>query len=191
MERKIELLDDSEEEERQIKKCRTKLQDIRMDPDAKGGSDSEPMNLEDNQEVNIKIVTSDNKTFYVNKKWAAISKLIVNSLGDDDQQEIRLSAINSAIFKDILTYMEMRKGTEAPLVMRPLKSAKMCENCQDMLDVEYIEKIGENKEHLKKIIVAANYMDIQGLLYLSSAKYASTMYKWDIEKIQNEFQTRS
>lgn len=45
--------------------------------------------------------------------------------------------------------------------------------CKDAWDAEFIDRVGANVRELYDVILAANYMDIRGLLHLGAAKVAS------------------
>jgi hypothetical protein len=51
-------------------------------------------------------------------------------------------------------------------------------------DAEYIDKIGETRQQLYDLILAANYMDIKSLLHLGCAKVASLIKGQPLEKIK-------
>jgi hypothetical protein len=49
----------------------------------------------------------------------------------------------------------------------------MKEVVRDEWDAIYIDKIGDNRQQLYDVILAANYMDVKSLLHLGCAKVAS------------------
>ena len=57
--------------------------------------------------------------------------------------------------------------------------------CKDAFDAEFIDRIGENRQALYDLILAANYMDIKGLLHLGCAKVASLIKGQPLEKIKD------
>ena len=52
-------------------------------------------------------------------------------------------------------------------------------------DAKFIDSIGENKQELYDIILAANYMDINSLLHLGCAKVASLIKGQPLDKIKD------
>jgi hypothetical protein len=56
--------------------------------------------------------------------------------------------------------------------------------CKDAWDAEFIDRIGENRQMLYDLILAANYMDIKSLLHLGCAKVASLIKGQPLEKIK-------
>ncbi len=51
-------------------------------------------------------------------------------------------------------------------------------------DADFIDKIGETRQTLYDLILAANYMDIKSLLHLGCAKVASLIKGQPLEKIK-------
>lgn len=73
--------------------------------------------------------------------------------------------------------MNHHKGTEPPIIEKPLRSKIMKDVCKDTWDADFIDKIqteGGNQQ-LYDIILAANYMDIKSLLHLGCAKSKKTV----------------
>jgi hypothetical protein len=58
-------------------------------------------------------------------------------------------------------------------------SPKCCFVCD-----RYVDKIGETRQQLYDLILAANYMDIKSLLHLGCAKVASLIKGQPLEKIK-------
>jgi len=69
--------------------------------------------------------------------------------------------------------MNHHAGVEPPIVEKPLRSKIMKDVCKDKFDADFIDRIGENRQALYDLILAANYMDIKSLLHLGCAKVAS------------------
>jgi len=82
-------------------------------------------------------------------------------------------------------YMNHHKGIEPPIIEKPLRSKIMKDVCKDPWDAEFIDKIGENRQQLYDLILAANYMDIKSLLHLGCAKVASLIKGQPLEKIKD------
>ena len=55
--------------------------------------------------------------------------------------------------------------------------------CKDSWDADFIDKIGKDRQNLYDLILAANYMDIKGLLHLGCAKVASLIKGQPLEKL--------
>ena len=84
----------------------------------------------------------------------------------------------------IIEYLVHHKGTEPSLPEKPLKSNVMKNVCEDPWDAEYIDKVGERRQLLYDLILAANYMDIKSLLHLGCAKVATLLKGVPLEKIR-------
>jgi hypothetical protein len=81
--------------------------------------------------------------------------------------------------------MNHHKGVEPPIVEKPLRSKVMKDVCKDPFDADFIDRIGENRQALYDLILAANYMDIKSLLHLGCAKVASLIKGQPLEKIKD------
>jgi len=122
----------------------------------------------------LKLTSKDKKEFPIERKHAFISTLVKTSLETDDtSQEVPIPGVQGAILQLVVDYMSHHKGQEPALVDKPLRSKVMRDVCQDKWDAEFIDRIGENRQQLYDLILAANYMDVKSLLHLGCAKVAS------------------
>merc|ERR1719346_90628 len=80
-------------------------------------------------------------------------------------------------------------GVEPPIVESPLKSTTMSEVCSDKWDAKFIDDIGELRQDLYDLILAANYMDIKSLLHLGLAKVASLIKGQPLDKLKDILST--
>jgi len=121
----------------------------------------------------------------VERKHAFISNLIKTGLENDDKaDEFPVPGVTSAVLEKVVEYLSHHKGTEPPIIEKPLRSKVMRDVCSDKWDAEYIDRIGETRQLLYDLILAANYMDIKGLLHLGCAKVASLIKGQPLEKIK-------
>jgi len=135
-------------------------------------------------EGTLKLVSSDGKSFTVEKKHAKISALVRTSTEQDaDAEEIPIPGVKSDTLAKVVEYMVKHEGTEAEIVEKPLRSKVMAEVCKFPWDAEFIDGISGRQE-LYDLILAANYMDIKGLLHLGCAKVASLIKGQPLEKIK-------
>ena len=104
---------------------------------------------------------------------------------EDGANEVAIPAVEGDILELILRYMKYHKGTEPPIIDKPLRSKVMKEVCKTAFDAEYIEEIGENRQQLYDLILAANYMDVKSLLHLGCAKVASLIKGQPVEKVKD------
>jgi S-phase kinase-associated protein 1 len=84
----------------------------------------------------------------------------------------------------VVNYMKEHKGVEPPIIEKPLRSKVMKDVCPHKWDADYIDKIGDTRQQLYDLILAANYMDIKSLLHLGCAKVASLIKGQPLEKIK-------
>jgi len=134
----------------------------------------------------IKLVSKDGKEFQIEKKFAFISTLVKTSLDTDSgATEIPMPGVKGDILGRVVEYMTHHKGVEPPIIEKPLRSKIMKDVCKDPWDADYIDKIGDNRQQLYDLILAANYMDIKSLLHLGCAKVASLIKGQPLEKIKD------
>lgn len=141
----------------------------------------------DKEEVTgiIKIITKDQREFTVERKDAQISTLVKTTLEQDTAAtEMPLPGVTSSTMARVVEYMQHHKGTEPPIIPKPLRSKEMKQVCSDPWDAQYIDKIGDTRQDLYDLILAANYLDIKSLLHLGCAKVASLIKGQPLEKIK-------
>jgi len=133
----------------------------------------------------LKLVSKDRKEFSVERKHAFVSTLVKTSLETDDAAaELNIPGVVGSILELVVSYMTHHKGTEPALVEKPLRSKLMKDVVQDRWDADFIDRIGDNRQQLYDLILAANYMDIKSLLHLGCAKVASLIKGQPLEKIK-------
>jgi len=134
----------------------------------------------------LKLVSKDKKEFNIKeKKWAFVSTLVKTSLeNDENATEVPIPGVTGPILEKVVEYMDHHKGVEPPIIEKPLRSKVLKDVCSDKWDAEYIDKIGDNRQQLYDLILAANYMDIKSLLHLGCAKVASLIKGQPLEKIK-------
>jgi len=138
----------------------------------------------------LKIVSKDKKEYDIDRKNAFISTLIKTSLDTDPSAtEVPIPGVASGILAEVVAYMNHHKGVEPPIIEKPLRSKVMKDVCKDPFDADFIDRIGENRQALYDLILAANYMDIKSLLHLGCAKVASLIKGQPLEKIKDILST--
>jgi len=139
----------------------------------------------DDLEGTFKLVANDGRDFSIKKKNAFIS-IVVKSAIENDQSVADLPVnVKGDILSLVVEYMNHHGGTEPPIVEKPLRSKIMKDVVKDPWDADYMDKIGENRQQLYDLILAANYMDIKALLHLGCAKVASLIKGQPLEKIRD------
>jgi len=138
----------------------------------------------------LKLVSKDKKEFDIERKYAFVSTLVKTSLDTDHTAvEVPIPGVASAVLHEVVVYMNHHKGVEPPIIEKPLRSKVMKDVCKDAFDAEFIDRIGENRQALYDLILAANYMDIKSLLHLGCAKVASLIKGQPLEKIKDILST--
>jgi len=130
------------------------------------------------------------KAITIPKKNAFISVLVKTSIENDETAtEVPLPGVEGQILQLVANYMNHHKGVEPSIIEKPLRSKVMKDVCKDNWDAEYIDRIGDNRQQLYDLILAANYMDIKSLLHLGCAKVASLIKGQPLEKIKDILST--
>jgi len=133
----------------------------------------------------LKLTSKDKKEFEIDRKLAFISTLVKTSLDTDaSATEVPIPGVKADVLAEVVAYMSHHKGVEPPIIEKPLRSKVMKDVVKDQWDAEYIDRIGENRQMLYDLILAANYMDIKSLLHLGCAKVASLIKGQPLEKIK-------
>lgn len=136
----------------------------------------------------VVLVSNDGGEFDVNRNHAFISVLVKTGLEQEGDECATVSlnlAVKSEILKLIVEYMNHHKGEEPPVIKKPLRYKEMTDVCKDKWDANFIDTIGENRQRLYDLIMAANYMDMKALLHLACAKVASLIKGEPLENIKN------
>jgi len=94
--------------------------------------------------------------------------------------------VSPAVLDAIVRYMNHHKGTEPPLIEKPLRSRNMSEVCSDSFDAEFIDKIyAEQHSLLNDVLMGALYLHIPSLLHLGCAKIASLIKGHPLDKVKS------
>jgi S-phase kinase-associated protein 1 len=134
---------------------------------------------------NLKLTSKDAKAFELPKKNSLISTLVKTSLDTDPTAtEVPIPGVQAEILEKVIEYMNHHGGVEPPIIEKPLRSKVMKEVVKDEWDAIFIDKIGDNRQQLYDLILAANYMDVKSLLHLGCAKVASLIKGQPLEKIK-------
>eukprot|EP00462_Mataza_sp_D1_P005276 CAMPEP_0175104776 /NCGR_PEP_ID=MMETSP0086_2-20121207/9969_1 /TAXON_ID=136419 /ORGANISM="Unknown Unknown, Strain D1" /LENGTH=177 /DNA_ID=CAMNT_0016380313 /DNA_START=44 /DNA_END=577 /DNA_ORIENTATION=+ len=149
-----------------------------MKDDIKGLDDEQ-------QEVNLVLVSGpDKEKITVSKKVAEQSELVKTMAeGDKDEIEIPLPNVKGSVLNKVVQYMKYHCDNPSKEIDKPLKSAVMSEVVSQW-DADFVEV---DQEMLFELILAANYMDIKPLLDLTCAKVASLIKGKTPEQIRKTF----
>jgi len=103
---------------------------------------------------------------------------------DSSASELPLLGVKADVLQKVIDFMTHHKGTEPPIIEKPLRSKLMKDVCRDSWDADFIDRIGDDRQQLYDLILAANYLDIKSLLHLGCAKVASLIKGQPLEKIK-------
>jgi len=136
----------------------------------------------------IKLKSKEGTLLEISKKAALQSKFIKNATETDkDCTEVHLQHVETPILEKVIEYLKYHYNNPAKPIPKPLTS----NNLRDFVD-EWDAKFSEtDQDTMFKVLLAANYMDIQPLLLLQCAKVASLMRGKTPEDIRKTFNIRS
>jgi hypothetical protein len=77
----------------------------------------------------------------------------VKRVADASATEVPIPGVKSEILEEVIKYMNHHKGTEPPIIEKPLRSKLMKDVCTDKWDAEFIDKIGENRQQTYDLIL--------------------------------------
>ena len=111
------------------------------------------------------------------------STILRNMIEDTGKEgEIPIPNIQLPILKKVIEYCEHYRATTPKEIKKPLVSKNLLENGVDEWDASFIEM--EQMDDLIDLIVAANFLDIEGLVHLGCAKIASFFKGQTVEEIR-------
>ncbi|KAI9190836.1 Skp1 family, dimerization domain-containing protein [Polychytrium aggregatum] len=133
----------------------------------------------------VKLTSSDNVDFSISKEVAFQSILIKNMLediGDSEDQPIPLPNVTGAILTKVIEYATHHKD-DLPAQSEDDPKVKASDDI-DEWDKEFI---AVDQGTLFEIILAANYLDIKGLLDLGCKTVANMIKGKSVEEIRKTF----
>ena len=139
--------------------------------------------MEDNS--NIKLITKEGKEIEVSKKAIELSDLLKNAVNDyPNEISFPIKEIDEKNAEKVKEYLTHFNGIAPPEIEKPLSNNEM-KNVTDEWSAGFINKL--TIEELVNLTVAANYMGINSLLDLCSAKIASLCKDKNEEEIFKTF----
>ena len=114
---------------------------------------------------------------------SAILKNMIEDTGKEG--EIPIPNIQLHILRKVLEYCEHYRSRNPKEIKKPLVSKNLLENGAEEWDVQFIEM--DKMDELIDLVVAANFLDIEGLLNLGCAKIASLIKDRSVEDIRDLF----
>jgi S-phase kinase-associated protein 1 len=135
-------------------------------------------------EVKLKLQSQEGQIFEVEDSVACKSQLIKNMVEDSGtDEEIPLPNVKSEVLEKVIEYCRHYKDISPEEIKKPLPSANLSE-VVPAWDASFVEL---PQEMLFELILAANYLDIKGLLDLTCAKVASMIKGRSPEEIRRTF----
>mmetsp|Transcript_34997 Transcript_34997/g.68730 ORF Transcript_34997/g.68730 Transcript_34997/m.68730 type:complete len:181 (-) Transcript_34997:256-798(-) len=133
---------------------------------------------------NISLLSEDGQKFSLPRGAGCISKLVEAIVeGGDGEAEIPLPSVKGHVLQKIVSYLCHHENNPPSEIQKPLKSTNM-RDIASPFDADFVEV---DQELLFDLVLAANFMDIQGLLDLTSAKIASMIKGRSVEQIRTTF----
>jgi S-phase kinase-associated protein 1 len=133
----------------------------------------------------VKLHPKGGKEFLVSRKAGEMSILIKNNLADFSiDQAIPLDEVNEETCELIVKYLEHYDGKVPDEIDKPLKSNDM-KILTDDFSANFVDNLELNK--LIDLTTAANFMEIQSLLDLCTAKIATLVKDKTEEEIFKTF----
>ena len=138
--------------------------------------------MEDSSE--IKIVTKEGKEIELTKKQVELSELLKGAINDyPTEPKIPLKEIDEKVGEKIKEYLAHFDGNAPPEIEKPLTSTDM-KNITDEWSANFMDKMP--LDDVINLTVAANYMGINSLLDLCSAKIATFFKDKSEEEVLKE-----
>ena len=133
----------------------------------------------------IKIITKDGKEIELTKKAAELSELLKQTINDfPTEEKFPLKEIDEKNAERIREYLNHFNGKAPPEIKKPLTSINM-KNITDEWSAYFVDRM--SLDDLVNLVVAANYMGINCLLDLCSAKIATYFKDKSEEEVLKEF----
>ena len=133
----------------------------------------------------ITLVTKEGKEIVIPKKSVELSELLKGAINDfPNETKIPLNEIDEKIGEKIKEYLTHFNENPPAEIEKPLTSNDM-KIITDEWSANFIDKM--SLDELTNLTVAANYMGINSLLDLCSAKFSSLFKDKSEEEVLKEF----
>lgn len=139
----------------------------------------------------LKLQSSDGETFTVETQIAKQSNTIRTMLeelgmGDDDEEAIPLPNVNAAILKKVIAWCTHHKD-DSP----PPEDDENREKSTDDISTWDMEFLKVDQGTLFELILAANYLDIKGLLDVTCKTVANMIKGKSADEIRKTFNIKN
>lgn len=132
------------------------------------------------KERDVTIISGDGKKFTIPSTYASISPVLKTALANDpDCTELEQKDIPGHILKEIIEYMNMRKGKDMPEIKWPIQHKTMTDICGKGNEecAEFIDRVALHRRNFQELLLATVRLSIKGLQSLGVAKLACLL-KW-------------
>ena len=139
----------------------------------------------------VKLKSSDGKIFEVPIDILQKSKLFtdINQNDEDEENEIELKEIDGKNLERIIEYLKHYKDIEPKEIPKPYPErtddAFLRSILNDDWTFDYIQSM--TLDEAINLINAANYLQIDGLINILTAKLSHEMYNCDVEEARRKF----
>ena len=136
----------------------------------------------------IKLITKEGKEIEITKDAAVLSELLKQKINDfPDEEKFPINEVDEKMAEKVKEYLSHFNGTAPPEIEKPLKSNNM-KNVTDEWSANFMNRM--SFDDIISLSEAANYMGINCLLDLCSAKIASLIKDKSEEEIKKEFKIK-
>ena len=133
----------------------------------------------------IKLITKEGKEIEITKEAAELSELLKQTINDfPDEEKFPINEVDEKTGEKIKDYLNHFNGNAPSEIDKPLISNNM-KNVTDEWSANFVDRM--SLDDIINLDVAANYMGINSLLDLCSAKIASFFKDKSEEEIMKEF----
>ena len=133
-----------------------------------------------------KIKSNDGKLFEIDEKCLELSKVLKGMANDfaDVSEELPVNEVDSKNLEKIINYLKHHKDEKPKEIPKPLPSPDL-KPLLSQWDYDFITPL--TLEECVDLVNSANFLDIEGLVNLTSAKLASEMLNCSIEEAREKF----
>ena len=131
--------------------------------------------------TNVVLISSDEQKFEIDIESTKLSELLIGLVDNSKPDQTIPTDVKSDMLKKIVEYLTHYKGVEPKSIPKPLPSSNLSDSI-DEWEINFIN--GIELDNLYDLINGANYMSINSLVDLASAKIASLMKDKTVEEMR-------
>ena len=131
--------------------------------------------------TNVILISSDEQKFEIDIESAKLSGFLIGAIDNSKPDQTIPTDVKSDMLKKIVEYLTHYKGVKPKDIPKPLPSSNLSDSI-DEWEINFIN--GIELDNLYDLINGANYMTINSLLDLASAKIASLMKDKTLEEMR-------